>query len=118
MTEVISSALNFMRLPFQQAMTEFFEVVADRGVVDVVARLDDHAPDQRRVDLKGQDRGRAEESSQPIAERVLLRLVERDGRADGDGPAVLAAVPEFPADACDRGDQVQPAMPVEDAEEA
>ena len=82
-------------------------MVADRAVVDVVARLDDQAPDQRRVDLEGQHRGRAEQPCQPVAERVLLRLVERDGRADRDRPAVLAAVPEFPADACDRGDQVR-----------
>src|SRR4051794_24319403 len=118
MTEVISSALNFMRLPFHQAMTEFFEMVADRAIVDVVARLDDHASDQGRVDLDGQHRGPAEESCQPVAERVLLPFVERDGRADRDRPAVLAAVPYLPADACDRGDEVQAAMPVEDAEEA
>src|SRR4051794_20045052 len=118
MTEVVSSALNFMRLPFQQAMTEFFEMVADRAVVDVVARLDDHASDQRRVDLEGQHRGPPEESSQLVSERVELRLVERDGRANRDRPAILPTVPCLPGDACDGGEQVQPSVPVEDAEEA
>src|SRR3954454_458092 len=56
MTEVISSALNFMRLPFDQALSELFQAVADRGVIDVVADLHDQAADQGRVDFEFQDR--------------------------------------------------------------
>src|SRR4051794_3212644 len=57
MTEVISSALNFMRLPFDQSVAELFQTVADRRVVDVVADLDDQPPDQGGVDLEAEHRG-------------------------------------------------------------
>src|SRR3954464_13804187 len=59
MTEVISSALNFMRRPFDQSLAKLFESSADRGVVDVVADLDDHPPDQRGVHLVADDGGGA-----------------------------------------------------------
>src|SRR5512142_1382924 len=68
MTEVISSALNFMRLPFDQAMAKLFQTVPHRGVVDVVADLDDQPPDQGRVHHDVQDRGRGEHRAEPIAE--------------------------------------------------
>src|SRR3954447_4573502 len=70
MTEVISSALNFMRLPFDQAIAKFLEMIADRGVVDAAARLDAQAADQRRVDAQGQHWGRVEQPRQPVAERL------------------------------------------------
>src|SRR3954452_245214 len=83
-TEVISSALNFMRLPFDQSLAELFESIADRGVVDVVADLDDEAPDQGGVDHQT-DHGRgAKHPGEPVAERRLLGVVERDGRLDAD----------------------------------
>src|SRR3954465_9526881 len=45
-TELISSDLNFMSLPFDQAMAKLLEPGAYRGVVDVVADLDDQPADQ------------------------------------------------------------------------
>src|SRR6478752_500308 len=81
-TEVISSALNFMGLSFDESAADRLQAGADRGVVDLVSDLDDQAPDQRRVDLQG-DHGRGvDHRGQPVAERGLLPLVERDGRAD------------------------------------
>src|SRR5689334_7849898 len=52
MTEVISSALNFMSLSFDQAPSELFEAVAQRGVVHLVADLDDQPAEQAGVDLQ------------------------------------------------------------------
>src|SRR5258708_40145734 len=49
-TEVISSALNFMALSFDEAVAELLEPRPDRGVIDVVADLDDQPSDQRGVD--------------------------------------------------------------------
>src|SRR3954468_1586617 len=66
MTEVISSALNFMRLPFDQSLAELFESVSDRGVVHVVADLDDQPPDQRGVDLEPDDGRGAEHPGEPV----------------------------------------------------
>src|SRR3954454_22279261 len=51
MTELISSALNFMRLSLDQAMAELLEPAAHRGVVYVVADLDDQPPEQGGIDL-------------------------------------------------------------------
>src|SRR4051812_40625210 len=85
MTDVISSALNFgIRLPFDQALSELFQTVADRGVVDVVAHLDAQPADQGRVDFQLEDGGAADGPRQPLAERVGLGVRQRDGRADGD----------------------------------
>ena len=42
-TELISSALNFMRLSFDQSLAKLCEPAPHRGVVDVVADLDDQA---------------------------------------------------------------------------
>src|SRR4051794_35840513 len=95
MTEVISSALNFMRLPFDQSLAELFESVSDRGVVQIVADLDDQPPDQGRVDRVPDDGRGADHPRQPLAERGPLPLVERDGGRDGDLPAVLTTVPEL-----------------------
>src|SRR4051794_11124033 len=116
-TELISSALNFMRLPFDQSMAELLESAAHRGVVYVVADLDDQPPDQGGIDLERQQGRRSEHAAEPVAERFTLRIVERDGRADEDRAAVLLAVPERPRLAGDRGDQPQPTMPVEHPEE-
>src|SRR3954469_19868061 len=51
-TEVISSALNFMGLSFDESAADRLEAGADRGVVEIVTDLDDQATDQRRVDLQ------------------------------------------------------------------
>src|SRR3954451_3213676 len=118
MTEVISSALNFMGLPFDQSSAELFEVAADRGVVDVVADLDDQAADERRVDLVTDDRGgAADQAGQAAAQRLALALVERDGRPYGHRHAVLAAVPEGPGLPGDRRQEPQAAVTVQDLEE-
>src|SRR5215217_7930567 len=71
-TEAISSALNFMRLPFHQSLAKLFEPVADRGVEDVVADLDDQAADQAGVDLVVHDRRGGEHPGEAVAERDPL----------------------------------------------
>src|SRR3954453_20141444 len=78
MTEVISSALNFMRLPFDQSLAELFQSVADRGIVEVVADLDDQAADQAGVDHVPDHGGGAQHRGEPVAERGPLAVVERD----------------------------------------
>src|SRR5262245_60239109 len=118
MTEVISSALNFMRLSFDQSLAKLFESVADRGVVDVVADLDDQPPDQGRVDDEPDDGRGAEHLREPLGERGLLGIVERDGRLDDDLPAVPAPVRELARRADDRGKGCEPAVTVQDPEEA
>ena len=80
MTEVISSALNFMRLPFDQSLSELFQAVADRGVVDVVADLDDQAADQGRVDLERED-------GVPPTVRPAARGGRRPGRRSAGRPS-------------------------------
>src|SRR3954451_6692487 len=72
MTEVISSALNFMGLSLDEAAAELFQAGADRRVVDVVADLDDQAADQRRVDFQGDDGRGLDHRGQAVAERGLL----------------------------------------------
>src|SRR5450755_3254152 len=96
MTEVISSALNFMRLSFGESFPELSEAVADRGVVDVVADLDDEPADQRRVELEPQHGGPAERPGERLAERVRLGVAERHGGPDGDRLAALPRVPGRP----------------------
>src|SRR3954453_19650525 len=118
MTEVISSALNFMRLPFDQSLAELFESVPDRGVVDVVADLDAQPADQAGVDLEPDDGCRGEHPGEAVAQGALLPLVEGDRRPDEDRPAVLPAVPDRPGLAGDRAQQAEPAVAVEHAEEA
>src|SRR5215218_7514251 len=95
MTEVISSALNFIRLSFDQSLAKLFQPVSDRGVVDVVADLDDQAPDQGGVDQVPDDGLGGEHPLEPLAERGRLAVVERDRRGDGDLPAVRPPVPEL-----------------------
>src|SRR4051812_9974415 len=106
-----------MRLPFDQSLAELFELVADRGIVDVVADLDDKAPDQAGVNLEVNDRCGAEHFRQAVAKRVLLSVVERTGRPDDHRLAVLAFVPERPGSPGDRVDRTEPAVTVEHAEE-
>src|SRR5271157_4707750 len=48
-TELISSALNFMRLPFDQSLAKLFETVLYGGVTHLISNLDDQAADQRRI---------------------------------------------------------------------
>ena len=86
-----------MRLPFDQSLAELFQTVAHRGVVDVVADLDDQARRSGRGRPRGAGRGwRSSIRPSRSRRRGLLRLVERHGRADGDRPAVLPAVPDRP----------------------
>src|SRR5262245_52323746 len=118
MTEVISSALNFMRLPFDQSLAELFESVAEGGVVDVVTDLDDQAPDQAGIDLEPDDRRGAERTGEPVAQGGLLVVVQRRGRADRDRPAVLATVVELPRRPRDRPERAQAPVAVQDAEES
>src|SRR2546430_2054688 len=86
-TEVISSALNFMRLPFDQSLAELFESVSDRGVVDVVADLDDQPPDQGGVDHEP-DHGRGAEHALDLA-LLLGGVDDRLGVGAGDLGNVL-----------------------------
>src|SRR5262245_2497495 len=74
MTELISSALNFMRLPFDQSMAELLEPAAHRGVIDLVADLDDETADQGGVDHVGRQGRRGEHAGEPLAQRLPLRV--------------------------------------------
>src|SRR4051794_11159339 len=116
MTEVISSALNFMRLSFSESLPELSEAVADRGVVDVVADLDDEPADERRVDLEPQHGGPAERPGEGLAQRVGLGVAERYGGPDGDWLAILPRVPGRPGGPADRPEQAEPAVTVQHAE--
>src|SRR5205809_172707 len=69
MTEVISSALNFMGLSFDESAADRLEAGADRGVVHIITDLDDQPADQRRVNLQG-DHGRGvDHRGQAVADR-------------------------------------------------
>src|SRR5208282_665271 len=80
MTELISSALNFMRLSFDQSLAKLEEAALDRGIITDVADLDDQSPDQACVRGDIQDRRRAGQPGEPIAKRIQLVLIERNCR--------------------------------------
>src|SRR6187200_1182753 len=80
-TELISSALNFMRLSFDQSLAKLFESVADGGVDDLVADLDDQPADQGRVAGAVHARGGAGHLGGPATLGLFLPLVERDRSA-------------------------------------
>src|SRR3954452_15982601 len=77
MTELISSALNFMRLPFDQSMAKLCESVLHRRIIKVVANLDDQAADQAGIGRRVHDRSPVDQASQPVLEGSQLRFVER-----------------------------------------
>src|SRR5689334_76681 len=81
-TELISSALNFMRLSFDQSLAKLFETVADGGVDDLIADLDDKSTDQGLVGGDVHDGRGAGHLGQAPAEGLLLALIERDRRTD------------------------------------
>src|SRR5215470_13766976 len=71
-TELISSALNLMRLPFDQAMAYQCETALHRRVVHLIADLDDQAADQRRIGGQAQDGGAGDQPLQAVAEGLDL----------------------------------------------
>ena len=94
MTELISSALNFMRLSFDQSLTKLCEPALRRRVVTEVADLDHQAGDQIRVGRNFQDRRRPGQLGEPGAKGLQLALVQRKRRANLDGNPRMALVPD------------------------
>src|SRR5213082_1307990 len=96
MTELISSALNFMGLPFDQSLAKLGESVLHRRIVKMIADLDDQAPDQAGIGRDRHDRRAVDQAGEPLLEGIQLRLVERDCRADLDRNPTVPPVPEGP----------------------
>src|SRR5690349_4110748 len=94
MTELISSALNLMSLPFDQPLAKLCQSVLHGRIVKVIADLDDQAPDQPGIGRDVHDRRPVDQPGQPVAEGLQLRLVERDGRADPDRDPPVAPIPD------------------------
>src|SRR5579883_616453 len=116
-TELISSALNFMRLSFDQALAKLGESVLHRRIVKLIADLDDQAPNQVGIG-RDRDDGRAvDQAGQPLLEGIQPGRVERDRRADPDRNPPVPPVPEGPGFPQDRPQDLEPAVAVEDSEE-
>src|ERR1017187_1616739 len=94
MTELISSALNFMRLSFDQSLAKLCEPALRRRVVTEVTYLDHQAGDQIRVGRNLQERRRPGQPGKPFAQRLQLALVQRERRANLDGDSSIAPVPD------------------------
>src|SRR3954453_2496911 len=54
-TETISSGLNFIAAPRQQLIADRLDLETDRAIEDLVANLNDHPAQERRVDLGADD---------------------------------------------------------------
>src|SRR5262249_22676848 len=117
MTELISSALNLMGLPFDQSLAKLAEPILHRGIVKLVADLDDQAPDQVGIGRDRHDRRAVDQAGQSWAEGIQLRLVEGDRRADAHGNPPVPLVPEGPGLAEDRPEDAEAAVAVEHPEE-
>ena len=107
MTELISSALNFMRLSFDQSLAKLCEPVFHRRVIKVVADLDDQAADQcGSVEICRI--GVAPVMPASAGGGLFLAFIERNRRADVDRNPVVPLVPDLPGLAGQRG-QTAPA---------
>ena len=117
-TELISSALNFMRLSFDQSLAKLCESVLHRRVVTVVTDLDDQAPDQIRVGRDARGSACRRPGGEPVAEGLQLALVERDGRANREpGSRRLRRSQIARASRATTAEQAQPLVAIEDAQE-
>src|ERR1700730_8425262 len=71
-TELISSALNLMRHPFDQSMAKLCQSVLHRRVVKVIPDLEDQPSDEVRVGRDVDDRRPADQAGEAVAERLEL----------------------------------------------
>ncbi len=94
MTELISSALNFMHLSFDQSLAKLCESVFHRRVITVVTDLDDQSPDQIRVSRDQEDRRGAGHGGEPVTECLQLIFVKGHGRPHLHRNPLVAAVPD------------------------
>src|SRR3954452_2889476 len=94
-TELISSALNFMRLPFDQSLADLFETILYGSIADLVADLDDQAADQRGIGRDFHHGGRGDHPAHPLAEGGLLVGFERDRRSDVDRDTLVSPIPDL-----------------------
>src|SRR5260221_88861 len=91
MTEVISSALNFMRLSFNQSLAELFQAVADRGVEDVLGLSRLLGGVHERVGVRPSQLGRALVEGFHDDRNVLLAGTRRLGNHAALPPRPLGA---------------------------
>src|SRR4051794_31918472 len=113
---LVATALDLAIPAPGEPVAELGQAIADRGVVDVVADLDDQAADQGGIDLQAPDRGgAAEQEAKRPAEGVLLGVVQGDGGSHRHRLPVLEAVPGRPGPSDDRCQQAEPAVAVQDA---
>src|SRR5690606_5881663 len=103
---------------FDQPLAYLYETVAHRGVVDLVADLDDEAADEVGVGRDLEDRGPRDDPFELLPQGLRLGVVERGGDADLHRDQAAAAVPLAAGLLGDVGREAEPAVAVEDAEEA
>src|SRR5687767_2540191 len=116
--ELVATVLELPGPALGQPVAELGQATAERGVVDVVADLDDQAADQGGIDLQAQDRGgAAEQAAELLPEGVLLGVVQRDGGPHRHRLPVLEPVPGRPGPPDDRPQEAEPAVAVQDAQE-
>jgi len=107
-----------MRLPFDQSLAYLFETIAYGGVTHLVSDLNDQAADEPRISRNLQDRGGPCHRRQPQPQGLLLGSVQRDGRAHLHNYPLVPAIPDLAALPGQSWYQVEPAAPVQHAEES
>ena len=117
MTELISSALNFMRLSFDQSLAKLGQSAFHRRIITAVTNLNDQAPDEAGISGDIEDRRGPGHCGEPVTQGLQLILIKGHGRPHLHRKTPVAAVP---GGACLTGDdrkQVEPFVPVQDTEE-
>src|SRR3974377_1804882 len=71
-TELISSALNFMRLPFDQPLAKLFKTVLFGSVTDLIPNLDNQPTDERGIGRDLHHGSRGDHSAHLLEEDGLL----------------------------------------------